>query len=193
MKNRSNITEPAAHSSIMSGKQLLQAHKYMFLSLCVYLYMSRCMHMCMYIYACECVCALAMLWLLLRYVCYLFPSRYPISHPEAANGNVSFLAEVRNWTLASMWFELGPPKLWRTPRMTWGTCRPNSILLNGGEKSSPESSEIFWRSSAAIKTGRKPITQWIMGQRPMKSLTALSHPHANPNQLKLCWSVFFPK
>lgn len=67
MKNRSNITEPAAHSSIMSSKQLLQAHKCMLHNLCVfvyihvYLYMSPCMYMCMYIYACECVCALAML------------------------------------------------------------------------------------------------------------------------------------
>lgn len=159
MKNRGNITEPAAHSSIMSSKQLLQTHKCMFPSVCVcicvyaciFVYVP-CLYMCMYIYACECVCALAMLWLLLRCVCYLFPSRHPISHPEAANGNVSsifFPAEVRNRTLASMWFELGPPKLWRTPRMTWGTCRPNSILLNGGEKSSPESSEIFWLGPAS--------------------------------------------
>ena len=155
MKNRSNITEPAAHSSIMSSKQLLQAHKCMYQSVCifvyvrVYLYMCPCMYMCMYIYACECVCALAMLWLLLRCVCYLSPSRHPISHLEAANGNVSFFAKVRNRTLASMWFELGPLKLWRTPRMTWGTCRPNSILLNGGEKSSPESSEMFWPRPAS--------------------------------------------
>ena len=64
MKNRSNITEPAAHSSIMSSKQLLQAHKCTFQSVCVfvytpvYLYMSPRMYMCMYIYACECVCVL---------------------------------------------------------------------------------------------------------------------------------------
>ena len=142
------------------ANSFLQARKCMFLSLCVFVYvrvylcMSSCMYMCMYIYACECVCALAVLWLLLRCVCYLFPSRHPISHPGAANGNVSFflfffLAEVRNRTLASMWFELGPLKLWRTPRMTWGTCRPNSILLNGGEKSSSESSEIFWLGPAS--------------------------------------------
>lgn len=47
-------------------------------------------------------------------VCYHFP-RHPISHPETANGNVScfffFFPEVRNRTLASMWFELGPLKL----------------------------------------------------------------------------------
>lgn len=64
MKNRSNIRVPAAHSSIMSSKQLLQAHKCMFQSVCVfvymlvYLYMSPCMYMCMYIYACKCVCVL---------------------------------------------------------------------------------------------------------------------------------------
>lgn len=63
MKNRSNITEPAAHSSIMSSKQLLQAISVCFLvSVCVfvyfsvYLYMSSCTDICMYIYACECVC-----------------------------------------------------------------------------------------------------------------------------------------
>lgn len=63
MKNRSNITEPAAHSSIMSSKQLLQAQVYVSQSVCVfvymhvYLYMSSCTYMYMYIYACEYVCA----------------------------------------------------------------------------------------------------------------------------------------
>lgn len=62
MKNRSNIRVPAAHSSIMSSKQLSQAHKCTFQPVCVfvcmlvYLYMSPCMYTCMYIYACECVC-----------------------------------------------------------------------------------------------------------------------------------------
>lgn len=154
MKNRSNIREPAAHSSIMSSKQLLQGHKCMFQAVCVfvcmlvYLYMSLCMYMCMYIYACECMCALAMLWLLLRCVCYLFSIETP-HFPSWSSQWECFFAEVRNRTLASMWFELGPPKLWRTPRMTWGTCRPNSILLNGGEKSSLESSEIFWLRSGS--------------------------------------------
>lgn len=65
-----------------------------------------------------------------------------------------FFPNVRNRTLASMWFELGPLKLWRTPRMTWGTCRPNSNLLNGGEKNSQESSEIFGlRSCQRLKQG----------------------------------------
>lgn len=65
MKNRSNITEPATHSSIMSGKQLFAGPSvYVSQSVCVflyvhvYLYMSLCMYMCMYIYACECVCVL---------------------------------------------------------------------------------------------------------------------------------------
>lgn len=118
MKNRSNITEPAAHSSIMSSKQLSQAHKCMFQSLCVfvympvYLYMSPCMNMCMYIYACECVCVL---WLCcdsyLDVFVIFFHQDTPFPIPKQPMGACPFSAEVRNRTLASMWFELGPPKL----------------------------------------------------------------------------------
>lgn len=100
MKNRSNITEPAAHSSTMSSKQLLQAHTCMFLSLFVYL--------CISVYICICPCVRTCVCIFMHVnVCVLwhccdsyldmfvifFPSRYPISHPEAANGNVSFFLQ----------------------------------------------------------------------------------------------------
>lgn len=156
MKNRSNITEPAAHSSIMSSKQLLQAHKCMFHCLCVYLCI--CMYICIRPRVCTCVCIfmhvnVCVLWLCcdsyLDVFVIFFHQDTPFPIPKQPMGMCPFFAEVRNRTLASMWFELGPPKLWRTPRMTWGTCRPNSILLNGGEKSSPESSEIFWLRPAS--------------------------------------------
>lgn len=157
MKNRSNITEPAAHSSIMSSKQLLQAHKCTFHSLCVYLCI--CMYICICPRVCTCLCIfmhvnVCVLWLCcdsyLDVFVIFFHQDTPFPILKQPMGMCPafffffFSAEVRNRTLASMWFELGPLKLWRTPWMTWGTCRPNSILLNGGETSSPESSEIFW-------------------------------------------------
>lgn len=128
--------------------------------------MSSCMHMCMYIYACECVCALAMLWLLLRCVCYLFSIKTPHFPSRSSQWECVhfffFPAEVRNRTLASMWFELGPLKLWRTPRMTWGTCRPKFHSVERRR----ELSGILWdflaRAPSAIKTGRKLKTQWIV-------------------------------
>lgn len=58
MKNRSNIREPAAHSSIMSGKQLLQAHKCTLRSACVCVCVCDCifvyvpMHVHVYVYLC---------------------------------------------------------------------------------------------------------------------------------------------
>lgn len=96
MKNRSNIPEPAAHSSIMSSKQLLLAHKRLFHSLCVYLCMS--VYICTCPRVCTCVCIFMHVTVCVLWQCcdsYLdvfvifFPSRHPISRPEAANGKVS--------------------------------------------------------------------------------------------------------
>lgn len=87
-------------------------------------------------------------------------------------------AEVRNRTLPSMWFELGPLKLWRTPRMTWGTHTQIPICWMVEEKCSPGILRDILAQAGAIKTGRKPITQGIMTKYPMKS-ASLSHTHTH--------------
>lgn len=66
MKNRSNIRVPAAHSSIMSSKQLSQAHKCTFQPVCVYLCICLyicicprvCTRVCIFMHANVCVCVL---------------------------------------------------------------------------------------------------------------------------------------
>lgn len=96
------------------------------------------------------------------------PPPFPSSSSSTSSFYFSFFfffslsAEVRNRTLASMWFELRAPETVKdASNDVRHLHRANSILLNGGgKKSSPESSEIFWPGPGpAIKTGRKPITQ----------------------------------
>lgn len=66
MKNRGNITEAAAHSSIMSSKQPWQGHKCMlrpgvYLCICMYYICKRpgvCTCVCIFMHATVCVCVL---------------------------------------------------------------------------------------------------------------------------------------
>lgn len=127
MKNRSNIREPLLILPSCQANSFYRPISACF-RLCVCVYLCMPLYICIHPHACArgrifmhvngCV-----LWpccdSYVDNVCYRFPSRHPISHPETANGNVScfilfffpFFPEVRNRTLASMWFELGPPKL----------------------------------------------------------------------------------
>lgn len=119
MKNRSNITEPAAHSSIMSSKQLLQTHQCMFhsprvcLSICMYICVCRCVYTCkrifMHVNVCVCV-----LWpcfdSYLDVFVIFFHQDTPFPIPKQPMGTCPFLQRL-NRTFVSMWFELGPPKL----------------------------------------------------------------------------------
>lgn len=124
MKNRSNITEPAAHSSTMSSKQLLQAHKCMFLSLFVYLCIHVYICICPHVRTCVCIFMnvnVCVLWqccdsyLDVFVVFFHQDTPFPIlKQPIGTNVSLFFFlyfSEVRNRTLASMWFALGPPKL----------------------------------------------------------------------------------
>lgn len=105
MKNRSNTGEPAAHSSIMSGKQLLQAHKRTSRSVCEYLCVR--LYICIHPHACTRGRTFMHVNACVRWrccdshldnVCYHFPSRHLISHPETANGNVFLFFPPRSVT-----------------------------------------------------------------------------------------------
>lgn len=186
MKNRGNIRVPAAHSSIMSSKQPPASVRIS--PACVYLctppYICICPRVCtrvcifMHAKVCVFVCELCCDFYLNVFVIFFhqdtpFPiprqpmGMRPVVFPGPLHSSFfyfffSLSAEVRNRTLASMWFELRAPETVKdASNDVRHLHRANSILLNGGrEKELRNPPRFFWPGfGPAIKTGRKPITQ----------------------------------